>query len=65
LRERYRNTIPSLDAERTRIMTDYYRTSQHEVQIIRRATALYKVLANMTKATAKSWEAGTPGDVKH
>lgn len=48
LRQRYRDTIPSLDAERTRIITDYYKISKNEVPIIRRAKALYKILANMT-----------------
>jgi hypothetical protein len=38
LRRRYRDTIPSLDAERTRIITDYYKKSKNEVPIIRRGT---------------------------
>ena len=48
LRQRYRDTIPSLDAERTRIITDYYKISGNEVPIIRRAKALHEILANMT-----------------
>jgi pyruvate formate-lyase/glycerol dehydratase family glycyl radical enzyme len=48
LRQRYRDTIPALDAERTRIITDYYRTSKNEVPIIRRARALSEILAGMT-----------------
>ena len=48
LRQRYRDAIPSLDAERTRIITDYYRMSRNEVPIIRRARALYEILASMT-----------------
>jgi pyruvate formate-lyase/glycerol dehydratase family glycyl radical enzyme len=48
LRQRYRDTIPSLDAERTRIITDYYKKSKNEVPIIRRARALYEILVNMT-----------------
>jgi pyruvate formate-lyase/glycerol dehydratase family glycyl radical enzyme len=48
LRQRYRDAVPALDAERTRIITDYYKTSKNEVPIIRRAKALYEILANMT-----------------
>ncbi|NLM46160.1 MAG: hypothetical protein GX200_05110 [Firmicutes bacterium] len=48
LRERYRNTIPSLDAERTKIITEYYQKSMNEVPIIRRAKALYEILSKMT-----------------
>ena len=48
LRQRYRDTIPTLDAQRAKIITDYYKTSQNEVPIIRRAKALNEILANMT-----------------
>lgn len=48
LRSRYRDTIPALDAERTRIITDYYRRTPNELPLIRRARALYEILANMT-----------------
>jgi pyruvate formate-lyase/glycerol dehydratase family glycyl radical enzyme len=48
LRQRYRDTIPALDAERTKIITDYYETSENEVPIVRRARALYEILAHMT-----------------
>jgi formate C-acetyltransferase len=48
LRQRYRDAIPALDAERTRIITDYYKASKNEVPIIRRARALYEILAGMT-----------------
>ncbi len=48
LRQRYRDAIPVLDAERTRILTDCYRTNKNQVPIMRRAKALYEILANMT-----------------
>ncbi|MDR2664726.1 MAG: hypothetical protein LBC21_00415 [Oscillospiraceae bacterium] len=48
LRQLYRDSVPTLDAERTRILTDYYRRSTNEVPIIRRATALYEILTKMT-----------------
>ncbi len=48
LRQRYRDTIPTLDAERTKILTDYYRISGNEVPIIRRAKALNEILTKMT-----------------
>ena len=47
LRKRYREELPSFDSERVRIVTDYYRESMHETPIIRRARALYKVLAGV------------------
>ena len=48
LRSRYRDSLPTGDSERTRIVTDYYKTSLHEVPIIRRAKALYEILSQMT-----------------
>jgi len=48
LRRLYRDSVPTLDAERTKILTDYYRSSPNEVPIIRRATALYEILTKMT-----------------
>lgn len=48
LRQRYRDAIPTLDAERAKILTDYYRISGNEVPIIRRAKALYEILSKMT-----------------
>ncbi len=48
LRERYRDAVPTLDAERTRILTDYYRVSQHEQPVLRRANALHEILTKMT-----------------
>lgn len=48
LREKYRNTIPSVDAERTRIITNYYKESRNVHPAIRRATALHEVLSKMT-----------------
>ena len=48
LRDKYRNTIPSIDAERTRIITEYYKKSRNVHPAIRRATALYEILSRMT-----------------
>lgn len=48
LRDLYRDTVPALDAERTRILTDYYKSSENEVPILRRAKFLYKLLTEMT-----------------
>lgn len=48
LRQRYRDAVPALDAERVKILTDYYRTSQHEQPVRRRANALYEILSKMT-----------------
>jgi formate C-acetyltransferase len=48
LRQRYRDSVPTLDAERTKIITDYYMSSPNEIPIIRRATALYEILTKMT-----------------
>ena len=48
LRTRYRDAIPALDAERTRIITNYYRISKNEVPVVRRARALYEILSDMT-----------------
>jgi pyruvate formate-lyase/glycerol dehydratase family glycyl radical enzyme len=48
LRQRYRETTPSLDAERTRIITDYYRANGNEAPIVRRAKALAEILSHMT-----------------
>lgn len=48
LRDRYRSTIPSLDCERTKIVTEYYQKSEAEVPVIRRARAVYEILSKMT-----------------
>ena len=48
LRQLYRDSVPTLDAERTKILTDYYKSSPNEVPIIRRATALHEILTKMT-----------------
>ncbi len=48
LRKKYRDAIPALDVERTKIITDYYRKNMNELPIIRRAGALHEILANMT-----------------
>ena len=47
LRKRYREVLPSFDSERVRIVTDYYRESENEVPIIRRARAIYRILAEV------------------
>ena len=48
LRKVYRDSVPSLDAERTKIITDYYKSSLAEIPVIRRARALNEILTNMT-----------------
>lgn len=48
LRDIYREAIPTLDSERTRILTEYYKESMNEVPIIRRAKALQNILSKMT-----------------
>ena len=48
LRQRYRDAVPTLDAERTRILTDYYRVSRHEQPVMRRAKAIHEILSKMT-----------------
>jgi formate C-acetyltransferase len=48
LRDKYRNTIPSVDAERTRIVTEYYKKSRNIHPSVRRATTLYEILSQMT-----------------
>ncbi len=48
LRERYRETIPALDAERVRILTDFFKNNSDNVPIIKQAKALQAILANMT-----------------
>ena len=47
LRKRYRDELPGFDSERVRIVTDYYRESEYEVPVIRRAKALYRILAGV------------------
>lgn len=48
LRKIYRETIPTLDAERVRILTEFSRKKQNEVPIIERAKALHEILSKMT-----------------
>jgi len=48
LRKLYRDSVPTLDAERTRILTDYYKNSMNEIPVIRRAKALREILTKMT-----------------
>ncbi len=48
LRGRYRDAEPALDAERVRILTDYYKANPHEQQVLKRAHALYEILTKMT-----------------
>ena len=47
LRDRYRDAVPALDVERVRILTDYYRVSDKEQPVLRRANALYEILSKM------------------
>jgi formate C-acetyltransferase len=47
LRQLHRDSIPTLDADRTRIITEYYKESIYEVPIIRRARACYEILTKM------------------
>ena len=47
LRMIYRNTIPKLDAERVKILTEFYKKSKNEVPIIERAKALHAILSKM------------------
>lgn len=48
LRKIYRDTIPTLDAERVKILTEFSKKSQNEVPIIERAKALNEILSKMT-----------------
>lgn len=48
LRQIYRDAPVTLDAERTRTVTEYYRSHRHELPIMRRANVLYNILSNMT-----------------
>ena len=48
LRQLYRDSVPTLDAERTKILTEYYKSSPNEIPIIRRAKALHEILTKMT-----------------
>ncbi len=48
LRNIYRDTIPTLDAERVKILTECLPTIRNEVPIIGRAKALYEILSKMT-----------------
>ena len=45
LRKIYRDTIPTLDAERVKILTEFSKKSQNEVPIIERAKALNEILS--------------------
>lgn len=47
LRQLHRDSVPTLDADRTRIITEYYQSSTYEVPIIRRAKACYEILTKM------------------
>ncbi|NTW73208.1 MAG: hypothetical protein HGA49_13345, partial [Eubacteriaceae bacterium] len=42
LKERYRTTYPRLDSERAKIVTDFYRMSDDEMGIMKRAKTLYE-----------------------
>jgi formate C-acetyltransferase len=48
LRKTYRDTIPALDAERVKILTEFFRKSNNEVPVIERAKALHEILSRMT-----------------
>ncbi|NTW72020.1 MAG: hypothetical protein HGA49_07260, partial [Eubacteriaceae bacterium] len=48
LKERYRTTYPRLDSERAKIVTDFYRMSDDEMGIMKRAKTLYEVCSKMT-----------------
>ena len=48
LRDLYRDAVPALDAERVRILTDYYQVSDNEQPVLRRANALYEILSKMS-----------------
>jgi pyruvate formate-lyase/glycerol dehydratase family glycyl radical enzyme len=48
LRRRYRDAVPALDAERVKILTDYYAISPDEQPVLRRAHALQEILGKMT-----------------
>ncbi|MFC1838963.1 glycyl radical protein [Thermodesulfobacteriota bacterium] len=48
LRKIYRDTIPALDSERVKILTEFSRKSENEVPIIERAKALHEILSRMT-----------------
>jgi len=47
LRDLYRDAVPTLDADRVRILTDYYEVSDKEQPVLRRANALYEILSKM------------------
>ena len=47
LRKRYREDLTSFDRVRVRILTYYYRDSENEGPIIRRARAIYRILAEV------------------
>ena len=48
LRNRYRDTVPTLDAERAGILTEFLKENRDDVPVIRQAKALHAILANMT-----------------
>lgn len=48
LRKIYRDTIPTLDSERLKILTNFTKKSHNEVPIIQRAKALHEILSRMT-----------------
>ena len=48
LREIYRESIPKLDAERVRILTEFSQKNRNDVPVIARAKALHEILSRMT-----------------
>jgi pyruvate formate-lyase/glycerol dehydratase family glycyl radical enzyme len=47
LRQIYRDTVPALDSERVKILTEFFQESRNEVPIIQRAKALHEILSKM------------------
>ena len=47
LRKLHRDSTPTLDADRTKIITEYYRDHLYEVPILRRAHAMYEIFTKM------------------
>ncbi len=48
LRKIYRDTIPSLDAERVKILTEFSQKNRNDVPVIARAKTLHEILSKMT-----------------
>ncbi|MDR0818905.1 MAG: hypothetical protein LBN43_04960 [Oscillospiraceae bacterium] len=48
LTDRSRDAVPHVDAERTRLLTEYYQSAPNEVPIVKRAKGLYEILTKMS-----------------